>query len=97
VNDKAYFAYKAQPYPGNITIFKPRRNYAYLTDATNGWSKLVTGALEFIALPVDPGGMFIEPYVNTLAAELKVRIEDAMRQDQGTLKDPQNVAESVLA
>ena len=68
INDRAYFIYTAEIYPGKVTICKPQRNYAYLTDSKNGWGDLVLGGLEFVKLPVDPGGIFIPPYVQTLVS-----------------------------
>jgi thioesterase domain-containing protein len=98
LNDRAYFAYVAKDYPGPVTIFKPQRNYAYLTDPENGWGGVVTGGLEFISLPVDPGGIFIEPYVKSLADQLQARLDQAAGSEErvATAKAPAASAESVL-
>jgi hypothetical protein len=34
--------------------------------------------LEIIELPADPGGIFVEPYVQTLAQKLKEQIDQAV-------------------
>jgi len=77
INDRAFLAYKPVSYPGKMTICKPRRNYAFLRDPFNGWGGIVAGGLEIIELPSDPGGIFLEPYVQTLAEKLKEQIDQA--------------------
>jgi len=78
INDRAYLAYVPDVYPGKITICKPRRNYAFLRDPFNGWSEIAGGGLEVIELPSHPGGIFLEPYVKTLAEKLKEQIDQAV-------------------
>jgi thioesterase domain-containing protein len=77
INDRAFLAYKPVSYPGKMTICKPRRNYAFLRDPFNGWGAVADGGLEIIELPSDPGGIFLEPYVQTLAEKLKEQIDQA--------------------
>ena len=78
INDRAFLAYKPVIYPGKMTICKPRRNYAFLRDPFNGWGEIAAGGLEIIELPSDPGGIFIEPYVQTLAEKLRQQIDQAV-------------------
>jgi aspartate racemase len=78
INDRAFLAYVPDVYPGRMTICKPRRNYAFLRDPFNGWGGIAAGGLEIIELPSDPGGIFIEPYVQTLAQKLKEQIDQAV-------------------
>jgi len=78
INDRAFLAYKPVIYPGKMTICKPRRNYAFLRDPFNGWGEIAAGGLEVIELPSDPGGIFVEPYVQTLAEKLKQQIDQAV-------------------
>jgi hypothetical protein len=78
INDRAFLAYKPGIYPGKMTICKPRRNYAFLRDPFNGWGGIAAGGLEVIELPSDPGGIFIEPYVQTLAEKLREQIDQAV-------------------
>ena len=78
INDRAMFAYIPRDYPGNMTIIKPQKNYSYLRDPWNGWGEVVGGGLEVIELPVDPGGIFIKPYVQNLADHLKQKIDAAV-------------------
>jgi pyochelin synthetase len=77
INDRAFLAYKPAIYPGKMTICKPRRNYSFLRDPFNGWGQIAAGGLEIIELPSDPGGIFIEPYVQTLAEKLRAQIDQA--------------------
>jgi pyochelin synthetase len=78
INDRAFLAYKPVVYPGKMTICKPRRNYSFLRDPFNGWGEIAAGGLEIIELPSDPGGIFIEPYVQTLAEKLREHIDQAV-------------------
>jgi aspartate racemase len=78
INDRAFFAYVPRVYPGKMTICRPQRNYAFLRDPFLGWREVAAGGLEVIELPVDPGGIFIEPYVKTLAEKLTQQIDQAV-------------------
>lgn len=75
INDRAYFQYSPGVYPNKLTLVRPQRNYAFLRDPMNGWGTIVAGGIELIDLPVDPGGIFIEPYVKSLAEKLRERID----------------------
>ena len=75
INDRAYFRYSPGVYPNKLTLFRPQRNYAFLRDPMNGWETVVAGGMELIDLPVDPGGIFVEPYVRFLAEKLRERID----------------------
>jgi hypothetical protein len=75
INDRAYFRYSPGVYSNAMTLFRPQRNYAFLRDPMNGWATVVAGGIELIDLPVDPGGIFVEPYVRTLAEKLRERID----------------------
>ena len=77
INDRAFLAYVPSVYPGKMTICKPRRNYAFLRDPYNGWGEIAAGGLEIIELPSNPGGIFLEPYVETLARKLQEHIDQA--------------------
>jgi amino acid adenylation domain-containing protein len=75
INDQAFLAYVPTFYPGKMIMCKPRRNYSFLRDPSNGWGGIVAGGLEIIDLPSDPGGIFLEPYVQTLATKLREQID----------------------
>jgi amino acid adenylation domain-containing protein len=76
LNEDAHFAYVAATYPGKVTIFKPQRNYSFARDEKMGWGDFAPD-LELRELPVDPGGIFVEPYVQTLAHGLRSLIDEA--------------------
>jgi thioesterase domain-containing protein len=80
INDRAFLGYVPTIYPGKMIICKPRRNYSFLRDPYNGWGGIAAGGLEVIELPSDPGGIFQEPYVQTLAIKLKEQIDRASLQ-----------------
>jgi aspartate racemase len=77
INDIAYFAYVPRACDQKITVFKPRRNYSFLTKPGMGWNDVAVGGLDVIELPVNPGGIFVEPYVQTLAEKLRTLIDEA--------------------
>jgi thioesterase domain-containing protein len=77
INDRAFLAYKPEAYPGKMTICKPRRKYAFQHDPFNGWREVAAGGLDLIPLPVDPDGIFIDPFVPHLAATLRERLDQA--------------------
>ena len=77
INDRALLAYVPGVYPGKMTVCKPRRNYAFLRDPFNGWGGIAAGGLEIIELPVDPGGIFTEPFVQVLAETLREKLDQA--------------------
>ena len=85
INEEAHFAYRPDVYVEKVTIFKPQRNYAYISDSKMGWGDLAAGGLELIELPVDPGGIFLEPYVQTLAEKLRTRIDEARNSSDALL------------
>ena len=98
LNEEAHFAYVADPYPGRVTIFKPHRNYAFARDEKMGWGESITD-LDLAELPVDPGGIFVEPYVRTLADGLRTRIDEVASASEraAATKDSPDLVESVLA
>lgn len=75
MNDAACDRYEPKPYPGKLTLFKPKVNYDYYPDPKMGWGHLVSGGIETVELPVNPHAMLVEPYVQLLANELKKRID----------------------
>ena len=77
LNEEALFAYVATPYEGNTIVFKAKKNYSYLHDPLLGWNDVLTGPREFIELPSNPGGLFMEPYVQVLAEKLQHKIDEA--------------------
>jgi thioesterase domain-containing protein len=77
INDRAFLAYKPDVYPGKMTVCKPQRKYAFQHDPFNGWREVAAGGLDLIALPVDPDGIFIDPFVPLLAVTLRESLDQA--------------------
>lgn len=74
VNEHAALAFKPQPLPGSLTIFRPRKQYDFLSDPNMGWSDLAKDQLEIVELPLNPHAMLIAPFAKSLAAILNERI-----------------------
>jgi len=84
VNEQAGYAYTPKRYSGRVTLFKPHRNYSFLSDPQMGWADVAAGGLEIVELPVDPGGMFLDPFVQILAWKLKTVLDQGPR-DKGSV------------
>jgi thioesterase domain-containing protein/acyl carrier protein len=76
INDYAAEHYAPVPYLGRLTLFKPRFNYKFYPDPNLGWGDLALGGLEIVEVAVNPHAMLLDPYVITLAEQLKVRIKN---------------------
>jgi glutamate-1-semialdehyde aminotransferase/thioesterase domain-containing protein/acyl carrier protein len=74
LNDYAAEHYNPSPYPGVVTLFKPRFNYKFYPDPNMGWGDLAA-ELDIVEVAVNPHSMLLEPYVKVLATQLKERIE----------------------
>ena len=68
INDFAAETYIPKPYPGTLTVFKPRINYKFYPDPKMGWGELAS--LDIVEFPFNPHAMLVEPYVEQLAAAL---------------------------
>jgi len=75
INDHAAETYDPKPYPGVVSLFKPRFNYKFYPDPKMGWGDLALGGLDIVEVAVNPHSMLLEPYVQVLAAQLKERID----------------------
>jgi thioesterase domain-containing protein/acyl carrier protein len=75
INDHAADIYDPKPYAGKLTLFKPQVNYKFYPDPKLGWGDLAIGGLDIVELPVNPHAMLVEPYVEVLSQELKLRID----------------------
>jgi aspartate racemase len=75
----AYQEYEPRPYGGRVVFFQAegRRVNAH-QDRRLAWRQLITGDLDVQAVPGDDSGLMLaEPHVQSLARELKGRIERA--------------------
>ncbi|HIK09325.1 MAG TPA: amino acid adenylation domain-containing protein [Oscillatoriaceae cyanobacterium M33_DOE_052] len=72
-NHQAARAYKLQPYPGVVTLFRAAVRYdtvAWKLDPLLGWGPLAGGGLQVIDVPGGHESCLKEPYVSSLAAAL---------------------------
>jgi phthiocerol/phenolphthiocerol synthesis type-I polyketide synthase E len=76
-NDRASWAYLPKPYPGAITDIRPARQYRIFSEPDLKWDRL-TREQEVIVLPVYPGTMLVEPFVEHLAGALRRSMDAAI-------------------
>jgi amino acid adenylation domain-containing protein len=79
INDHAGDIYEPKPYPGVVTLFKPQVNYKFYPDPKMGWGDLALKGLDIVEFPINPHAMLVEPYVEMLAKELKIRLDRAVQ------------------
>jgi thioesterase domain-containing protein len=87
INDRALELYQPAPYPGRVTLFCPRINYAGYNDPLYGWGNGLTAGVDVQQLSSYPAGMLVEPFVAELAEKLKACLENAYAQ-QGSATAP---------
>src|SRR5262249_24970972 len=76
VNERAGYAYQPEHYPGQITVFEPKRNYDFHSKPRLGWDGFAD-ALHAIQMPVYAGGLFEEHCVKLPAEKLRDCIDKA--------------------
>ncbi len=76
-NDRAEEDYTPGPYPGKITLFRPRKDFSGFDDYQMGWGDLAAGGVETHELPNYPHGMLVEPFVRQLAREVEECLDRA--------------------
>jgi amino acid adenylation domain-containing protein len=68
---RAVFAnYRPTPTPLDVIIIRPENAFEGLEDPQMGWGSLVRGKLTVVSLPVNPGGMLVEPFIGMLGREV---------------------------
>lgn len=77
-NDQACWDYIAKPFPGVVTDIRPAKQYRIYNKPDLKWDQLSLGGQQVLCLPVYPAGMLVEPFVEHLAAALKMSIDAAM-------------------
>ena len=77
-NDRASWAYLPKPYLGAITDIRPARQYRIFSEPDLKWDRL-TREQEVIVLPVYPGTMLVEPFVEHLASALRRSMDAAIQ------------------
>ncbi len=82
-NDRASMDYIPKPYLGVVTDFRPLKQYSIYRRQDLKWENLAQGGLKIVQLSVYPAGMLVEPFVKSLADELKKSIEAATSPARG--------------
>jgi thioesterase domain-containing protein/acyl carrier protein len=77
VNEEAPFHYVPVDYPGQITDFRPVKEYVGNLGPEMGWEKVAKGGVDKHILPFYPAGMMVEPFVEKLADVLGGCIHEA--------------------
>jgi thioesterase domain-containing protein len=75
-NLKAFAAYRPQPYPGPLTLFRPEA--APAGRSLNGWETVPTGAIDVQPVSGDHYTMLGSPQVRHLAERLRACIDRAL-------------------
>jgi amino acid adenylation domain-containing protein len=78
-NKRAFSAYKLNPYPGRVTLFRakdPDDGYEYAADY--GWSALAKGGVEIHNIPGEHQEIFAQPNVRELAKKLDACLRAAL-------------------
>jgi phthiocerol/phenolphthiocerol synthesis type-I polyketide synthase E len=78
LNDLACQHYVPRPYDGEVTDFRPLKQYRVFNQPNAKWDQLAKAGQHIVALPVYPAGMLTEPFVKHLATALKTAIDDAI-------------------
>jgi len=79
VNEHAAVNYAPKVYPGRISHFRPTKEYSRFADPKANWDELASGGVRIYRLPFYPAGMLVEPFVELLAQELKMCIDNASK------------------
>ena len=77
-NDLAALEYNPRIYPGRITEFRARKEYACYRGRELGWQDWAIGGVETHIVPVYPASMLVEPFVEHVADILKDCIERSL-------------------
>jgi len=78
LNDQAAASYLPKSYAGAVTDFRPKRQYSIYRRNDLKWERLALRGQTIVELPVYPAGMLVKPFVASLAAALRGKIDDAM-------------------
>lgn len=75
INDRAGMVYQPKPYAGRVLVVRPKNGYSFYHEPTLGWTTYVSGPLDVITIPVNPGGMLVEPFVSLVAQGIGEALE----------------------
>ena len=77
INDEAVLQYVPRPYAGRVALIRPKANFRGFDDPTFGWGGLVGSGLSTHEVPIYPRGMLVEPFVQTLAEQVRSALAQA--------------------
>jgi amino acid adenylation domain-containing protein len=85
VHQRAFFAYRPQPYPGKIALFRTfDQDSAYEVAEDLGWGALAQGGVEIHYVPGTHLTIFSEEHVSILAKKVEECIQSALRKEDNT-------------
>ena len=82
---EAWAAYRPQPYPGTVTLFRAKERDGTIADAQTIWREVARGGLAIEQVRGGHNEMLVEPNVEVLAERLSAWLTDgagAVREDQ---------------
>jgi len=71
---RVWMTYHPAPYPGDVLIIRPQTGFSFYNDPHLGWSGLVQGNLDVVSIPVNPGGMLVEPFIGMIGRHISEAI-----------------------
>ena len=80
---RAVDRYVPKAYPGRITLFRPMHTYTQYDISQYGWEGIAAEGMAVHELPVYPGGMLAEPFVQVLAEQLSLYLK-ALEENEKT-------------
>ena len=83
-NDIASLQYTPKPFAGEITDFRPFKQYSLFKGSDLKWDQLALGGQRVFVLPVYPAGMLVEPFVSRMAIVLREAIDEARNKSGGS-------------
>jgi amino acid adenylation domain-containing protein len=82
IHIRALMNYMPKPYPGGVTLFRSRgHQFLCSFDPQYGWGELVRGGVQVKVVSGPHDSILEEPYVKTLADELRKCLDKAQRAD----------------
>ncbi len=80
---RLWWKYHPEPIEADVLLFRPQKQFEGLNDPDMGWGEFVRKNLEVVTLPVNPGGMLVEPFIGMLGKGLRSRLNTAQDQNDG--------------
>jgi hypothetical protein len=89
IYEEALGQYEVRPYPGELTVFLPKRHLAGFDVSSGGWEEVAQGGVRIVSLSVSPHGSLVEPYVRQLADSLRECIDRAIENSASVSLEPE--------